>query len=249
MPTSTRASLTADLLRLGVTPGGTLWVHSSYKSLGPVEGGATAILGAMEDALGPDGLLLLPAFHLLPGGQAARAAAWRYPDTPSTVGYLTEVFRQLPGTCRSDHCSHSVAARGRGAGEFVAGHRDTVGCRSPWDIAPWGATYGDHSPFLRCYRQPGAQVLMLGVDYHSATFCHLVEVLDWHRRLAANPQAPYYFTNRERLGEHWDSLGRLARGTVGQAACRLFPVRDFVDTLLVAVQADPARWFNHYPAS
>jgi aminoglycoside 3-N-acetyltransferase len=239
---ATRDSLAADLRRLGVTPGGVLWVHASYKSLGPVTGGAAAAIGALEDALGPAGLLLMPVFNLLPGGRDVRAAAWQPATSPSTVGWLTEAFRQLPGTVRSDHYSHSVAARGQGAAAFVADHRRTEGMPSPWDLPPWGATYGDHSPFLRAYHAPGAQILLLGVDYHSSTYCHLVEVFDWARRRALDPGAKYWWVDRDKLGAGWDAHGHLVRGRVAQADCRLFLLREFVDTLRDWLAADPARW-------
>ena len=56
------SDLSQDLRRLGVQAGDTLFVHSSYKSLGPVRGGAIAVIAALEDAIGPDGLLLMPSF-------------------------------------------------------------------------------------------------------------------------------------------------------------------------------------------
>ena len=54
--------LVEDMRHLGIAAGDTLFVHSSYKSLGSVEGGAGTVIGAMADAVGPEGLLLLPAF-------------------------------------------------------------------------------------------------------------------------------------------------------------------------------------------
>ena len=63
--------LTCDLRRLGVEAGDILFVHSSFKSLGPVEGGAESVIQALEDALGPEGLLLMPSFNLMNVGVAA----------------------------------------------------------------------------------------------------------------------------------------------------------------------------------
>jgi aminoglycoside 3-N-acetyltransferase len=230
---STRATLARELRGLGVCAGDVLFVHTAFSRIGPVAGGAASVIEAMLDVLGPGGLLLMPSFNLVPREQ--RASTWNIATTPSTVGWLTEVFRLLPGTVRSDHYSHSVAAQGRDAAAFVAGHRDTSGFRSPWDLAPWGATFGDHSPFWKAYER-GAKLLMLGADYHSSTFVHLVEVLDWNARLAADPAAPYRARNRVELGAWWDAQGRIARGTVGSAECRLFAVRDYVDALLREVR-------------
>lgn len=194
--------LAAGLRALGVAPGDTLFVHSSFKSLGPVEGGAATVVAALEKSLGPDGLLLMPSFNLVKGGNEGRAAAWDIATAPSTVGWLTEHFRCMPGTVRSDHFSHSVAARGRGAAEIVAEHRAQDGMQSPWDMLPWGKSYGERSPMLKAYRDPRGKVLMLGVDYHSSTYCHVVEVTSWNRRLAADPKAEYYWIDRPKIGAH-----------------------------------------------
>ncbi len=237
----------ADLRRLGVTPGDVLFVHSSYKSLGPVEGGAATVIGALEEALGPAGTLLMPTFSLWEREQDARCRTWEITTTKSSVGYLSEFCRGLPGSLRSDHYSHAVVARGAEAAAFVLEHRERADRHSPWDRAPYGTTYSDRSPMLKIYAHPRGRVLMLGVDYHSSTFCHVVEALFWAQRRAANPQADYTWITREWVGHWWDGLGRLARGRVAQADCRLFGARDYVDRLLAAITAEPrrfAKWFT-----
>lgn len=224
-----RASLTRDLQKLGVLAGDTLFVHSSFKSLGPVEGGAGTVVSALEEVLGPQGLLLMPSFNLVE--RDLRAKTWDLASTPSTVGWLTEYFRSMPGTCRSDHYSHAVAARGNGAQAFVADHLVSEGLESPWDLAPWGRTYGTHSPMYRAYER-GGKVLMLGVDYSSSTYIHLVEVMYWEQVRRRDPEAPYPGLERPPLGAWWDANGRLARGKAGEAACRLFLIHEYVDGLL-----------------
>lgn len=232
-------SLADDLAALGVEFGDVLFVHSSYRSLGAVDGGAATVVAALERAVAPGGLVLMPSFNLIQ--RDLRASTWRRDTTPSTVGWLTEFFRKMPGTVRSDHYSHSVAARGRGAAEFVEGHRSKEGMDSPWDLPQWGKTYGTDSPMMRAYAA-GGKVLMLGVDYHSSTYVHVVEVMRWNEARRSDPTALFIFADRDRLGAEWDALGRLRRGRVGDADCRLFPIRDYVDTLLGIIRADPVRW-------
>lgn len=111
-------------------------------------------------------------------------------------------------------------------------------------MEPWGRTYGARSPMVKAYLHPRGKLLMLGVDYHSSTYCHLVEVVYWNRCLRQNPEASYRWARREDLGARWDSLGRLRKGKVGSADCRLFRIRDFVDTLLDAVISCPDRWLK-----
>ena len=226
--------LAAGLINLGVAQADTLFIHSSFKSLGPVEGGAGAVIAALESAIGPDGLILMPTFSLLPSREE-RVEAWNVEKTPSTVGWLTEFFRQLPNTYRSDHYSHAIAARGKDAEMFVADHRCREGYQSPWDHLPWGKTYGIHSPMFRAYAM-NAKILMLGVDYQTSTYIHLVEVIHWNKRLARNPDAEYIRLKRPELGAFWEGLGQLRCGQVGDSRCRLFYIKTYVDTLLAEVE-------------
>ena len=224
----TTDSLLRDLRHLGIAEADTLFIHSSFRSLGPVAGGAATIIKALEEVVGPAGLILMPSFNLV--GRDRREETWNLEKTPSTVGWLTEFFRLMAGTHRSDHYSHSVAARGAGAAEFVSQHRSDDGWRSPWDEPPWGKTYGTHSPMVRAYRKSG-KLLMLGVDYETSTYVHLVEVILWNQLLERDPEAGYIGLNRPLLGSYWDRIGRLRNGNVGNANCRCFEIRDYVDTL------------------
>ena len=229
--------LTQDFTNLGIEKGDTLFIHSSFKSLGPVKGGAGVVISALETVVGQDGLILMPSFSLLPSREE-RIASWNIDMTPSTVGWLTEYFRQMSDTYRSNHYSHAVAARGKDARAFVADHLRREGYESPWDQPPWGKTYGTHSPMFRAYKTDG-KLLMLGVDYESSTYVHFVEVMHWNKRLTENPEAEYIRLKRRELGAFWDEVGRLRQGQVGDATCRLFRIKDYVDTLLEEVEWNP----------
>ena len=144
----------------------------------------------------------------------------------------------MPGTYRSDHYSHAVAARGKNAEAFVADHRRREGYQSPWDLHPWGKTYGTHSPMFRAYKSD-AKLLMIGVDYNTSTYIHLVEVIHWNKRLTDDSQATFIGLNRPKLGAFWDTLGQLQQGKVGDSDCRLFHIKTYVDTLLAEVEHNP----------
>lgn len=235
-----RSDLKQDLVKLGVKAGDILFIHSSFKSLGPVEGGADCVIQALEDAIGAGGLLLMPSFNLIKW--ELRPKTWDPQETPSTVGWITERFRQLPGVYRSDHYSHSVAARGKGAKAFVGGHLRLEGYVSHWDRKPWGTTFGLHSPMYRAY-QAGGKLLMLGVDYYTSTYVHLVEAMYWQTLRAKrgdNERQPGFpALDRVKLGAYWESIGELRHGQVGDAACRLFGIRQYVDALLAEVKRNP----------
>ena len=234
-------TLKQDFRELSVEAGDILFVHSSFKSLGPVEGGAESVIQALEAAIGPEGLLLMPSFNLVKW--ELRAATWDHNNTPSTVGWITELFRRLPRVYRSDHYSHSVAARGKGAKAFVGGHLRQEGYGSQWDRKPWGKTFGLHSPMYRAY-QANAKLLMLGVDYYTSTYIHLVEAMYWHTsarpRAGTHEREPAFpALDRVKLGAFWERSGELKRGQVGDADCRLFRIRNYVDTLLAEVERNP----------
>ena len=237
----TRETLGRDLRDLGVEPEDILFVHSSLKSLGPVNGGAGAVIGALEDAVGPEGLVLMPSFNLVEWDR--RPETWDIETSPSTVGWITEYFRLMPGTYRSDHLSHSVAARGKGAKELVADHLSREGYKARWDREPWGRTYGSRSPMYRA-NEAGGKLLMLGVDYESSTYVHFVEAMHWNMLLDSGSDAEYAFLDRPPLGEFWDRVGNLSRGPVGDAHCRLFRIREYVDTLLREVIDNPGPYWQ-----
>ena len=92
----------------------------------------------------------------------------------------------------------------------------------------------DESRLMRLIRSGGA------VEHRR--FVELPELLRRGDRQAAFPRL-----DRERLGAFWDGLGLLQRGAVGDAHCRLFPIRAYVDRLLAEVCARPSAYL-HTPA-
>lgn len=159
--------LATALAQLGIRPGQVLLVHSSLRSLGPVEGGAATVIDALRTVVGPEGTLLLPALSYRTVTRAEPYYSHR--STPSCVGVLAETFRTLPGVVRSVHPTHSVCGIGARAVELTADHhRD----RTP---------VGPHSPFRRL-AEVGGSILMLGCGLRPNTFMHGVEEI---------AQAPY----------------------------------------------------------
>ena len=171
-----------------------------------------------------------------------RALVWDVEACPSTVGWLTEYFRRMPGTYRFDHYSHSVAARGVGAWDFVAGHPSLAGLKSGWGRFSFDIVFGTHSPMYKAYQADG-KLLMLGVDYDSSTYVHLVESIYRNRRRAQGLDVRNAHVPPPPAGEYWDRAGGLTRGLVGDAECRLFGIRDYVDTLLCEIDRNPGPYW------
>lgn len=169
VPHVQRAQLAADLRQLGIAQGDALFIHSSLKSLGFVEGGPAAVIGALQDAVGPQGTLVLPTYYM-PGGtiQATCEMADYVFDARrhgTHMGALPEAFLATGGVQRSIHPTHSVSAWGRHAAAVTADHH-----RAP-------SVFGVGSPWERFLNLPQAKVLGLGISMGPVTFYHLAEDL------------------------------------------------------------------------
>lgn len=155
----TKESLLQQLKELKVDRLGTVLVHSSMKSLGEVEGGADTVLDALAEYM-QDGLLVLPTHTW----DTVNAEQPRYSveDSPVCIGLLPELFRKRSGVIRSAHPTHSVAALGRDAAEFVFGDER---CDTPCNR---------HSAWGRLLDRKAA-ILLVGVDLRRNTFIHGIE--------------------------------------------------------------------------
>lgn len=166
-PHVTRAGLAADLARVGIAHGDTLFVHSSLKSLGYVEGGAAAVVHALQDAVGPHGTLLLPTYYLPGGTVRATCAMTNYVFDPrrhgTHMGRLPEAFLASGNIHRSIHPTHSVSAWGRHAARLTEAHH-----RAP-------SIFGVGSPWQRFMGCEQAKVLGLGISMGPVTFYHALE--------------------------------------------------------------------------
>ncbi|MDH3365865.1 MAG: AAC(3) family N-acetyltransferase [Thermoplasmata archaeon] len=171
-------SLCEDLAALGVTKGMVLLVHSSLSSLGWVCGGPVAVVQALEKAIGEEGTLVMPTHS----GDFSEPSLWRNPPVPEEwwetirltmpafdvdltptrgMGVVPECFRRQNGAIRGLHPTDSFAARGPLAEVIVT-------CQT------LDFPMGEGSPLARMYDQDG-WVLLIGVDYQSATSLHLAE--------------------------------------------------------------------------
>ena len=160
-PTVTHDEILSGLRTIGVRPGMRLMVHSSLSSFGRVDGGAQTVITALTDAVTPAGLLLMPSFNHFAPFRRGGPSLYDPATTPTTNGLIPETFRRMPGVWRSLNPSHAYACWGNGAGELLCHHHLTL-------------TMGPDSPLGRLGRA-GGFCLMLGTDYHTNTYKHVVE--------------------------------------------------------------------------
>ncbi|MET8544038.1 AAC(3) family N-acetyltransferase [Kitasatospora sp. NPDC004799] len=240
---------TADLVegwhRVGVRAGMSLIVHSSLSSLGRVEGGAAAVVASLREAVGPGGTVAAPTFttgtvcdpaprHSGPPGpevaELRAAVPLFHAELPSAMGAVAEALRALPESLRSTHPQVSVAAVGAHAREVTA--RRSL-----------GFAVGRESPFGALH-DLGGYVLLVGVGHDRNSLLHYAETFAPNRRLKLRrfPMA----IQGERVwieapdvgddnGTHFPVVGRefeeragIREVLVGNAPCRLLPVRDLI---------------------
>jgi aminoglycoside 3-N-acetyltransferase len=231
----------AQLLGLGIEPGGVLVVHTAFSKVAPLEGGPLGLINAIRVALGPEGTLVMPSM----------SDDDDHPFDPSTtpclgMGVVADTFWRLPGALRSDS-PHAFAAVGPYAAEITAAH-------------PPHVPHGLNSPVGRIY-ELGGQVLLLGVGHDANTTIHLAENLAQVRY----GQPKYLMTRREgqltrldyieidhccenfRLMDQWLDAERAQRhGIVGHGQARLARSRSLVQTALTHLAEDETA-FLHSP--
>ena len=157
----------ADGLRnLGIGPGDAVFLHASLRSLGFVPGGATTVIEALREVLTPDGVLIVPTYHMPAGTIHATCLLPDYEFDPrihgTELGALPSAFLKMDGVERSIHPTHSVSASGRRAREITGAHH----------LSP--SIFGPGSPWEKCI-ELGGKVLGLGVTMGPVTFYHTLE--------------------------------------------------------------------------
>ncbi len=244
----TSADLSADFRRLGLSPGDDVLVHSSFKSLGPVEGGPSTVIQAVLDSIQPEGTALFPT-HTWALVKDEPDWAFDVRSTPSAaIGIIPETARQWPAGRRSVHPTHSVVAIGPRAEWFTERHFDAgmCGLGSPYD--------------LLC--EAGGWILLLGVDQERNTSLHMPEellripgTLDVARVCRVTgydgverARPSHTHTWRERrfmvLDEAIETLGIQRRGPVGAADSRLIRAADLRAFAIEQLTANPGYFWR-----
>jgi len=239
----TKSGLKKQLKEMGVDNEGTVLVHSSFKSIGDVEGGPDTVLDSLSEYM-EDGLLVLPTH------------TWKYiqednpnfyvQDSPSNVGALTEIFRKRDNVIRSSHPTHSVAALGEDAKSFTEGEEqvDTPCARE--------SVYGK-------LLDRKAQILLVGVDLRRNTFIHGVEEwMDVPGRLTEDHEQLYTVLpdgttlnvpQRRHKGPSWSEhfwkvdevlreTGAMHIGRLGDATVRVCDTVKMTEVLTEMLEAD-----------
>lgn len=152
------------LLELGVRRGDWLMVHASLPPLSGYVGRPVELIAALKDAVGQEGLLVMPSMTYTDSSKAflMRGEALKLRYSASRMGLVSEVFRRGKDVRRSASPTHPLLAWGEAAEDFVAGHGET------------DRPFGPRSPFQRLLEHR-AKVLCIGAGPESITFTHFLE--------------------------------------------------------------------------
>ncbi len=259
----TKEYLIDELHRMGVRPDDTIMIHSSMKSIGEVQGGADTVLDAFMEYFA-EGLLLLPThtWAQMKGDYNVYDPA----KEPACVGILPNLFMRRPGVVRSLHPTHSIAAYGKEAEEYVRlDETATTPC-------PEGGCYD-------MLRHRGGKVLLIGVTQARNTYIHSIdEVFDVKERLAEEPRRmfvvlpdgskkevhmhPHYnpvcahiSENFVKLDEVFYALGAAKKVHFGDAECTLcdckmmFEIYSRIlkmeENCLIEQESIPRQWWDY----
>ena len=149
-------------MRIG--DGDVLMVHSSLHAHSGFKDRPIDMIGALKEAVGPRGLLVMPSMTYSDSSKAylQRGTEMNVKRSTSRMGLLTEVFRRGKDVHRSLSPTHPLLAWGERAKWFVAGHHETD--------TPFGA----QSPFQRLLDVDG-KILCIDAIAESVTFTHFLE--------------------------------------------------------------------------
>ena len=109
----TRQDMARGLREAGLQTGDVVFVHSSMRTFGPVEGGPAAVVESMLEVIGTGGTLVVPTFTF--AHEAETDPIIDPGNDPSEMRVITETVRRRPDALRSTAFRHSFAAVGRRA--------------------------------------------------------------------------------------------------------------------------------------
>ena len=168
----TKEDLMQCLKEMGLQPTDAIMVHSSMKSIGDVDGGADTVVDAFMEYF-KEGLFMTPTHTW--AQMSSEYSVFDPATEPACVGIIPNIFMKREGVARSLHPTHSIAAYGPAATEYIKGEENAMSPCPPggcWDRL----------------RSIGAKILLLGVTHTRNTYIHSVdEVLNIKDRLTDEP--------------------------------------------------------------
>ena len=157
--------LIQDLIDCGIQKGESVLIHSSLSKIGYLKNGPKDLVDALFAVIGEEGNVLMPnspnaEFQL---NYIQKNRLFDVKNSGSKLGAISEYFRLLPGSKRSEHPTEPVSCIGPDSEYFTHTH---FGEKTP---------YTKNSPFYKLTEKKG-KILYIGVTFANAgTSLHLLE--------------------------------------------------------------------------
>jgi len=255
----TLMDLINDIKTLGITKGDVLFIHSSLRSIGYVEGGPDAVIDAFLDVIGKEGTLIIPTYSnkgTMYNTCIDKKYIFDLKKSKTNLGAIPSTFLKRKGICRSIHPTHSVSAIGKHAKEITNTHHID------------NKTYGVNSPWEKILEFSG-KILGIGVSLHiNAQYHYLEDILGdkfplkvkvdkiftlkckiekkKHINVSVQPLDPEVAKTRIDIKENsfirdyfweiYEKLGILKIGKIGEAPSWWANAKDFFDVLVKLVK-------------
>ncbi len=166
----TKQDLKNQLAQMRITPDDRVLIHTSYKSVGEIEGGPDAFLDAFCEYL-HEGLFIVPTHTW--ANVNRNNPVYRVDETVPCIGLIPRLAARRADGVRSLHPTHSVWAHGKGAEDLIRGEEHA---RTP---APVGGTWWR-------FGELGVKILLIGVGLERNTYIHAVDEIAELGRLSGN---------------------------------------------------------------
>ena len=155
----TKQELIHQIHSLGIQPTDRVLIHSSLRSIGPMENGADGLIEAFQECL-QEGMLFIPTHTWAEVNQPPHV--YDVKASVPCIGTLPKVAAFRQDGYRSLHPTHSLWGWGKGVEAFLSGE----------DQAQTPATPGGAWDRLA---DIGVKILLIGVGLDKNTFIHSVE--------------------------------------------------------------------------
>jgi aminoglycoside 3-N-acetyltransferase len=156
------ADIQEALCQVGIEDGDHILIHSDISVLGKIatldrDYFLNAIVEQLAKAVGQSGTLIMPTFSY----SFCKNEIFDIVNTKSTVGTLTEFFRQQSGVARTKHPIFSAAIRGAKQEYFLDVGKDSF----------------DNESIFGKLRQMTGKIVFFGVNLAACTYVHHIEQL------------------------------------------------------------------------
>ena len=244
----TQQTLKEKFIEIGVQAGMYLEVHSSLRSFDEVQGGADAVINALQEIITPAGAIIMPSFPL------SRPYTLSEEELQLGLTYKVKVL---------DPDSNERTGMGIIADTFR--HRPDVKTGpGRFRVSAWGAEQEKNCQGFSNLHEHDGYALLLGVDIYRLTSMHYVEadlpqaVRDYVKpdpEVQANyAEDEWYVQSRQLPVEGWYTIqeqayqqGLIHDLQIGQAKCMFLKVNPVIELYRDALRKDGFGLFGLSP--